>query len=202
MEHAVSAVKLIAWPGWGVVGATAFLAAVLAAILALLLPFPDRSLNHQLNNYQDRLDLRTRFGFSTPLESYKTAMRRFNVWLDDWFGAAVSWQSFERCLAIAFIYPVSIFLLTLVINGVKSGKVSTLEFFIFIVSAIVGSYLIYLFLGYLLRLTARMWALIGGDAEIAPELARGALGVLAVVTAFAIAFAIATVISSEYYGAG
>ncbi len=202
MDKTVLTVKLIAWPGWGVVGTTAALAVLLTGILALLLPFPDSSLTRQLQNHQDRLDLRSRLGLAPIFESYRTAIRRFNTWLDEWFGPPLSGQAFERCLAIAFIYPVSIFLLTLVINGMVTGKVSLEEFFIFIGAAILGSFIAFKLFGRLVRFTQRLWNMLGGDVDIAPVLAKVGLGVIAVVTAFAIAFAIASVMSSEFYGAG
>ncbi|MBC8050211.1 MAG: hypothetical protein H7X92_08710 [Chitinophagales bacterium] len=202
MDTTAAAVKLIAWPGWGVVGPTTALTALLAAILALLLPFPSRPLATQLGNHEDRLDLRARLGLAAPFKSYRVAIRRFNAWCETWFGPALSAQAFERCLAIAFIYPVSIFLLSLAVNGVQSGALTNMEFAVFLASALVGGVLAYFLLKLSIRLAQRVFGRIGGDPDIAEQTAKLALSGVAVVTAFGIAFIFATVISSEFYGAG
>ncbi len=201
MEQTVSAIKLITWPGWGVVGAMTVLCALLAAILALLLPFPKRSLDEQLADTAGRVDIAARLGAVTIAESFLIAQRRFNAWLEEWFGPPFSAQAFERCLAIAFIYPVTVFLITLAINGLVTGRVSGGEFAGFLAVAAVLTGLAYLLLGLGIRVIRRLWVTLGGDADLAPVLARVALGMLAVITAFAIAFAIASVASINLNGA-
>ncbi len=202
MDSTAAAVKLIAWPGWGVVVPTTALSVLLAAILALLLPFPSRPLKVQLHNHEDRLDLRARLGLAPIFDSYRVAIRRFNVWCEAWFGPALSGQAFERCLAIAFIYPVSIFLLSLVVNAVQSGMLTGTDLAIYIASAASGGMLAYYLLRLLVRFAQRMFGRIGGDADIAAVTAKLALSGIAVVTAFGIAFILASVISSQFYSVG
>lgn len=201
MEQSVSAIKLITWPGWGVVGAMTVLCALLAAILALLLPFPKRSLDGQLADPAERADIAARLGAASMAESFLIAQRRLNAWLEDWFGPPFSGQAFERCLAIAFIYPVTIFLVTLAINGVVTGRVTAGEFTTFLAAAVGLTLAAYLLLGLATAFVRRLWMKLGGDADLAPVLVRVALGMLAVVTAFAIAFAIASVTSTNLNGA-
>ncbi len=202
MDTTAAAVKLIAWPGWGVVGPTTALSVLLAAILALLLPFPSRPLKIQLGNHEDRLDFRARLGLAPIFESYRVAIRRFNAWCETWFGPPLSGQAFERCLAIAFIYPVSIFLLSLAVNAVQSGALTQTDLAVYLASAGFGGVLAHFLLKQLVRFIQRMFGTIGGDADIAAVTAKLALSGVAVVTAFGIAFILASVISSEFYGAG
>lgn len=61
-----SGLSLVVWQGWGVLSVMALLTALLATILAWLLPFPERSLNLQLSNYGDRQALKDRLGAAPP----------------------------------------------------------------------------------------------------------------------------------------
>lgn len=201
MEQAISAVKLITWPGWGVIGSMTVLCALLIATLALLLPFPSRGIAAQLNDPASRADLAARLGLAPISGSALTAIRQFNAWLDEWFGTPFSSQAFERCLAIAFVYPVSLFLITLVINGVQGGNAAFSDFALFMAAAVASALIAYLLLGFISRFVRRLWVTLGGDNDLAAVLMRVVLGMFAVVTAFAIAFAIASVISSDLYGA-
>ena len=73
----------------------------------------------------------------TPLfERYRIAMRQFQGWLAVWFGPAWSIQSFERCVAIAFVFPVALFLLASLLYGYKSGQVGNLGLGLFFAAAI------------------------------------------------------------------
>ncbi|MDX2265062.1 MAG: hypothetical protein NW215_08835 [Hyphomicrobiales bacterium] len=202
MESAVSGVKLIAWPGWGVVGATTALILVLAAILALLLPFPSRPVASQLQAPDDRADLRARLGLASAQTAFAVGLRRFGAWCDAWFGPPLSAQAFERCLALAFIYPVSVFLISLAVNGAATGVVSVYELAVFAAAAVAGCFLAYALLRRLVRFAQNLFGQMGGDREIAAMTMNIALGGVAVITAFGIAFVLASAISSEFYGAG
>ena len=65
-------VSLVVWQGWGVLSVMALLTALLATVLAWLLPFPERSLNQQLSCHGDRLALKDRLGAATPFRAYLT----------------------------------------------------------------------------------------------------------------------------------
>src|SRR5579883_1446294 len=99
MEPAASSLSLVVWQGWGVLSVMAALTALLATILAWLLPFPDRSLSRQLSQHDDRMALKERLGAAPAFRTYLSTLRRFNDWLIEWFGPAFSGQAFERCLA-------------------------------------------------------------------------------------------------------
>jgi uncharacterized protein (DUF58 family) len=107
MEPSGVEFSFVAWQGWGVAGSIAALLILLVTILIWLLPFPDRSLEAQLANHQDRLDMKARLGVVPAFEAYRVAIRRLNDWFSDWFGPPWSAQAFERCLALAFVYPAS-----------------------------------------------------------------------------------------------
>ena len=183
-------------------GSIAALLILLTTILLWLLPFPPSTVADQLAHAGSRLDLRSRLGREAPFVRYLTATRRFSAWLHDWFGPRWSGQSFERCVAIAFVFPVALFLVASVLFGYKNGRVSFGEVLLFLfgvamVSVIIGS----LFrLGY--WFARRMWRKIGGDSELAELIARILLGAFAVVFAFAIAFAVASSLAGELSDAG
>src|SRR5262245_35366800 len=111
MNPAGSGLELISWQGWGVTGSIAVLLVFLTTILLWLLPFPSRSVHAQLADPIDIAELGVRLGAASVLERYRLAIRRFQDWLHAWFGPAWSIQSFERCVAIAFVFPVALFLL-------------------------------------------------------------------------------------------
>lgn len=198
MEPGVVGDTLIAWQGWGMMASATILLIILIRILTWLLPFPERSLANQLENPASRERLRTRLGGAHPLERYRTAIRELNSWLDAWFGPSTSGQALERCIAIAFIYPVALFLLTVLINGALSGKVQLHEIAIFAVAVVIGAYAIrYLFHG-VYRLSTGVWGFIGGDSDLIQLVARVMLGALAVIIAFAIALVIATSVAGAF----
>ncbi len=197
-----SGLSLIVWQGWGVLSVMAVLTALLGTILAWLLPFPDRSLSLQLAQPEDRIALKQRLGAVPPFEAYLLTVRRFNVWLTEWFGPALSRQAFERCLAIAFIFPIALFLVTLIANGVSEGAVSLPEAGLFAVAFCVIVYVIAAAFRNLLALVQRLWTQFGGDADLAQTISRVLLGAFAIMVAFTISFAIATAFSGEVANAG
>lgn len=202
MESGVVGDTLIAWQGWSMMGSATALLIVLVRILTWLLPLPEQSLNAQLNTPDTRTSLRARLGGATPLERYRGAIRDLNVWLDGWFGPSTSGQALERCIAIAFVYPVALFLLTVLINGLVSGAVHPYEIAIFAVAAVLGTYIIrYIFRGFY-KIGTSLWRFIGGDSDLIQLIARVMLGALAVIIAFAIALVIASSVAGSFVEPG
>lgn len=202
MEPATSGLSLVVWQGWGVLSVMAVLTALLATILAWLLPFPERSLNRQLANYEDRMALKDRLGAASPFGAYLVTARRLSDWLLEWFGPSLSGQAFERCLAIAFIFPITLFLITLIAHGLTAGRIATPELLLFIVAFSIIAYVIVVAFNNLLALLERAWDMFGGDRELAHTIARVLLGAFAVMVAFTIAFAIASTFSGEVSNTG
>src|SRR5579883_2166970 len=195
MEPTPSGLSLVVWQGWGVLSVMAVLTALLATILAWLLPFPDRSLNRQLDNYDDRMALKDRLGAAPPFRAYLLTVRRLTDWLDEWFGPSFSGQAFERCLAIAFIFPITLFLITLVTNGVTSGQIELQDVLLFSLPFIAVTSVMVVAFQNLLRVVERLWNAVGGDKELAGTISRVILGAFAVMIAFTISFAIASTFS-------
>jgi hypothetical protein len=202
MESGGSGLSLVIWQGWGVLSVMAALTALLATILAWLLPFPERSLAGQLARYDDRMALKDRLGAAPPFRTYLVTVRRFNEWLLDWFGPAFSGQAFERCLAIAFIFPITLFLITLITNGVTANRVAGSEVLLFVSAFAVIAYVIVAAFKNLLGLIEHGWKMFGGDQGLAQTIARVLLGGFAVMVAFTISFAIATTFSGQVSNAG
>jgi len=194
--------SLVVWQGWGVLSVMAVLTALLGTILAWLLPFPDRSLSRQLDSYDDRMALKERLGSVPPFQAYLVTVHRFNEWLMEWFGPAFSGQAFERCLAIAFIFPIALFLITLIANGVTGHKVGLIEVVFFAAAFGVIAYIITAAFRNLLALIQQAWKTFGGDEGLAQTISRVLLGGFAVMVAFTISFAIATTFSGEVANAG
>ena len=190
------------WQGWGVLAVMAALTALLATVLAWLLPFPDRSLNSQLSHYDDRMALRDRLGAASPFKAYLVTVRRFNQWLAEWFGPALSGQAFERCLAIAFIFPIALLLITLVANGISAHRVSTWQAALFAAGLLIIAYVIVAAFRNLLLLIEQGWTTLGGDYAIAQTIARVLLGGFAFMVAFTMAFSIASAFSGQMSNAG
>jgi hypothetical protein len=197
-----TSLSLVVWQGWGVLSVMAVLTALLATVLAWLLPFPERSLNAQLARFDDRMALKDRLGAAPPFRAYLVTVHRFNEWLMEWFGPAFSGQAFERCLAIAFIFPIALFLVTLVANGLTQNRVSAGEVVIFIAAFAVFAYVIIVAFRNLLSLIRQVWKRFGGDEGLAHTIARVLLGGFAVMVAFTISFAIATTFSGQPADAG
>jgi hypothetical protein len=202
MAQAGSGLELIAWQGWSVTGSIAALLILLITILLWLLPFPSNPLAAQLADAGERAHLHARLGGASSFERFRIAVERFKDWLARWFGRSWSGQAFERCVAIAFVFPVALFLLATILSGYKNGQVGFGELLLFLFgAAIVAAGLRVLFhFGY--WFARRMWHSIGGDAELAEIIARVVLGAFAVVFAFAIAFAVASSLAGEATGAG
>src|SRR5262249_45530566 len=167
-----------------------------------LLPFPERSLNVQLSRFDDRMALKDRLGAAPPFRAYLVTVHRFNEWLMEWFGPAFSGQAFERCLAIAFIFPIALFLVTLVANGINQDRVSAVGVAIFAVAFGIFAYVIVAAFRNLLTLIQQVWKRFGGDEGMARTIARVLLGGFAVMVAFTISFAIATTFSGQASNAG
>lgn len=197
-----SGLSLVVWQGWGVLSVMALLTALLATILAWLLPFPDRSLDLQLSSYDERMALKNRLGAAPPFNVYLLTVHRFNEWLMEWFGPAFSGQAFERCLAIAFIFPIALFLVTLIANGLTGHSILLVEVAAFILAFAIFTYLIAAAFRNLLYLIRRAWTRFGGDEDLAQTISRVLLGAFAVMVAFTISFAIATTFSGQVSNAG
>lgn len=197
-----SGLSLIVWQGWGVLSVMAALTALLATILAWLLPFPDRSIARQLSNYDDRMAIRARLGAAPILDTYFLMQRRFSDWLMEWFGQPFSGQAFERNLAIAFIFPIGLFLVTLLTNGLTSGRVAPVEVAVFAAAFLIVAYVISAAFSNLLRLVERLWQTFGGDKDLATTISKVLLGAFAVMVAFTIAFSIASTFSGDFANAG
>jgi len=197
-----SGLSLVVWQGWGVLSVMALLTALLGTILAWLLPFPEMSLDLQLSRPGDRLALKERLGAVPPFQAYLVTLHRFNEWLMEWFGPAFSGQAFERCLAIAFIFPIVLFLVTLVANGVTGNVVPLSEVALFAAAFGVFIYVIVAAFRNLLGLMQQGWVRFGGDAEMGHTVARVLLGGFAVMVAFTISFSIATTFSGQVANAG
>jgi hypothetical protein len=202
VEPQGSSLSLVVWQGWGALSVMAALTALLSTILAWLLPFPERSLDRQLASYDDRMTLKDRLGAAPPFRTYLITLRRFNEWMMEWFGPAFSGQAFERCLAIAFIFPITLFLITLITNGLSSGKISGSAVLVFLIAFAIMTYVMAAAFDNFLRFVQRTWKTFGGDEELASTISRVVLGAFAVMTAFAIAFAIASTFSGQTSSAG
>ena len=120
----------------------------------------------------------------------------------EWFGPAFSGQAFERCLAIAFVFPIVLFLITLIANGVTGNSIALPEVALFAVAFAFFAYVIVAAFRNLLALIQRAWTMFGGDAEMGQTVARVLLGAFAVMVAFTISFAIATTFSGQLSNAG
>jgi hypothetical protein len=202
MHPAEPGLSLVVWQGWGVLSVMAVLTALLATVLAWLLPFPDRSLSRQLARYDDRMALKERLGGAPPFRTYLSTVRRFDEWLFEWFGPAFSGQAYERCLAIAFIFPITLFLMTLITNGVTSQRIAAPEVLLFAAAFSIITYVIVAAFKNLLGLIEHGWKMFGGDQDLAHTIARVLLGGFAVMVAFTIAFAIASTFSGRVSNAG
>ncbi|WP_127077954.1 hypothetical protein [Rhodomicrobium lacus] len=194
---AEAGVSLAVWQGWGVISVMAALIALLATVLAWLLPFPDRALSSQLASYPDRIALKDRLGAASPFNAWLVTVRRLGEWLDEWFGAPFSGQAFERCLAIAFIFPISLLTLTLITNGIAIEKISWLQVLVFAAAfAVIASVILVAFRN-LVRLIEHAWTTFGGDKALAQTISRLVLGGFAFMIAFSIAFAVASAFSGH-----
>ncbi len=202
MQPADAGLALVTWQGWGVLSVMAALTALLATILAWLLPFPDRSLSNQLAHYDDRMALKERLGAAPPFRAYLLTVRRFNEWLLEWFGPSFSGKAFERCLAIAFIFPVALLLVTLLTNGMTASRIAPWQVAVFGAAFAIIAYVIVAAFKNLLRLIEHGWTVFGGDQDLAQTIARVLLGGFAFMVAFTISFAIASAFSGQVSSAG
>lgn len=198
MSPGVSSLEIISWHGWGVMGSIAVLLVLLITILLWLLPFPASNVPAQLNDEASLADLRARFGAETIFGRYRIAVRRFSDWLSSWFGRRWSAQAFERCLAIAFVFPVALFLMASLLHGYKNGQIGIMA----VLSYLGGMILLAALLAWLFRLgylrVSHIWSRMGGDNDLAETIARIVLGAFAVIFAFAIAFAVASSLAGEF----
>lgn len=197
-----SGLELISWQGWGVTGSIATLLILFTTILLWLLPFPSGSVRAQLEKVEDRLDLRARLGAEPSFARYRMAVRRFNGWLQQWFGPPWSAQAFERCVAIAFVFPVALFLTASVLYGYKHNSVTTGELLLFLFGVVMVSIVVRFISHLIYWLVQRKWRTAGGDNELAEIIARILLGAFAVVFAFAIAFAVASSLAGQFSDIG
>ncbi len=202
MQPADAGLALVTWQGWGVLSVMAALTALLATILAWLLPFPDRSIGRQLAHYEDRMALKDRLGAAPPFSAYLLTVRRFNEWLLEWFGPSLSTQAFERCLAIAFIFPVALLLVALLTNGMTDSRISPWQAAVFAGAFAIIAFVIVAAFRNLLRLIEHGWTMFGGDHDLAATIARVLLGAFAFMVAFTISFAIASAFSGQVSNAG
>ncbi len=202
MNPAGSGLELISWQGWGVTGSIAALLILLTTILLWLLPFPAASIRAQLTDPAECAQLSARLGGASLFQRYRLAIRRFQGWLNQWFGPAWSVQAFERCVAIAFVFPVALFLAASLLYGYKNGQVSTAELVVFLVVAAAVGLLVRWLFRVIYWSAQRAWFSIGGDSELAEIIARVLLGAFAVVFAFAIAFAVASSVAGAFSDLG
>ncbi len=202
MESAGSGLALISWQGWSVTGSITALLILLITILLWLLPFPRVAIIDQLATAPARDDLRGRFGAVSPFSRFLTEMRRLNAWLHRWFGRRWSGQAFERCVAIAFVFPVALFLLANVLAGYKTGKISIGEVLLYLFWAVMLSIAVRALFHFSYWFLRRKWSSFGGDRELADLVTRIVLGAFAVVFAFAIAFAVASSLAGEVSNVG
>ncbi len=188
---------MISWHGWSVTGSIAALLIFLITILLWLLPFPPSAMADQLADASDRKDLRGRLGAAPAFARFLAAEHRFSDWLSRWFGHRWSGQAFERCVAIAFVFPVALFLLATVLSGYKNGEISFGGLLLFLFGVVMLSIAVRALFHLGFWFARRMWHSIGGDAELAEIITRILLGAFAVVFAFAIAFAVASSVAGE-----
>lgn len=197
-----AAESFIAWQGWGMTGAAVALLIMLIWILLWLLPFPGLSLDERLADPEGRARLRDRLGGAGPFGRYQLAIRDLNLWLDDWFGPSTSGQAMERCIAIAFVYPAVLFVVTLIVAGAARGEIAPHEVAVFIAVTLVASYLARRAFRALYRASTNFWRFVGGDSGLIRLIARVVLGATAVILAFAIAFVIASTVAGAFAEAG
>jgi hypothetical protein len=197
-----SGLELISWQGWGVTGSIATLLILFTTILLWLLPFPSGSVRAQLERVGDRVDLRARLGAEPAFARYRMAVRRFNAWLQQWFGPPWSAQAFERCVAIAFVFPVALFLTASVLYGYKHDNITSGELLLFVFGVVMVSIIVRVISHLIYWGVQRMWRTVGGDNELAELVARILLGAFAVVFAFAIAFAVASSLAGQFSDIG
>jgi hypothetical protein len=202
MESAGSGLALISWQGWSVTGSISALLILLITILLWLLPFPSTPIAEQLGNPTMRGYLRGRFGAASTFARYLAAMERLDGWMQRWFGQRWSGQAFERCLAIAFVFPVALFLLASVLAGYKSGQINVGELLLFLFGVVMVSIAVRALFHFGYWVVRRRWRSIGGDSELAEIVTRILLGAFAVVFAFAIAFAVASSLAGEVSDVG
>jgi hypothetical protein len=202
MEPAGSGLELISWQGWSVTGSISAMLILLITILLWLLPFPRDAVLDHIADPGTRRGLRATLGEGSTFTRFMASMRRYDDWLQRWFGHRWSGQAFERCVAIAFVFPVALFLVANVLAGYYAGVVQPVEILLFIFGVVMLSVAI----GWLFRLVywflRRMWQSIGGDSELADIVTRIVLGAFAVVFAFAISFAVASSVAGEISDAG
>jgi len=197
-----AAESFIAWQGWGMTGAAVALLIMLIWILLWLLPFPGVSLDERLGDPESRARLRDRLGGAGAFGRYRLAIRDLNTWLDDWFGPPTSGQAMERCIAIAFVYPAVLFVITLIVAGAARGEIAAHEVGIFIAATLAASYLARRAFRALYRAGTNFWRFVGGDSDLIRLIARVVLGATAVILAFAIAFVIASTVAGAFAEAG
>ena len=202
MEPAGPGLELISWQGWSVTGSISAMLILLITILLWLLPFPRDAVLEHIANPEQRRDIRARLGEGGVFSRFMASMSRYDDWVQRWFGRRWSGQAFERCVAIAFVFPVALFLVASVLAGYNAGEIQLGEILLFIFGAVMVS----LATGWLFRLIywflRRMWSSIGGDNELADIVTRIVLGAFAVVFAFAISFAVASSVAGEVSDVG
>lgn len=202
MEPAGSGLELISWQGWSVTGSISAMLILLITILLWLLPFPREAVMDHIADPEYRKDVRARLGEGGIFARFMASMSRYDDWLQRWFGRRWSGQAFERCVAIAFVFPVALFLVASVLAGYKAGEIKLGGILLFIFGIVMLS----IATGWLFRLIywflRRMWHSIGGDNELADIVTRIVLGAFAVVFAFAISFAVASSVAGEVSDVG
>lgn len=199
---AASNFLVIAWQGWGVLISISALLILLTTILLWLLPFPRVVVERRFATPDGRLRFTQRFSAGQPLARYLYGAARFERWLDEWFGRPWSTQAFERCLAIAFVFPVALYMLAALITGFRQNRVTPVELLALGAGAIVFALFVrWLFMAIFWGVRG-IWSRTGGDSETAVSIARLMLGAFAVVFAFAIAFAVASSLAGDFTDAG
>ncbi len=110
--------SIFTWGGWGFVGA---FVAILAFATTLAQAWGNSykaAIREQLEDGRDRARIRAELeGQTTAFQRYQSALAAFTTWAEAWFGAPWHWRALDRCLQIAFVYPIALLLLAWVMGS-------------------------------------------------------------------------------------
>ncbi len=94
-------------------------------IAVALYIFGHKLIDGQLNDAKDRADIKRQLQAQTAFDAYQARLRGLNRRLDDFFGSAKGYLAFDRCLSIAFLYPIFLFVMAWI--GGAGGTLATLR---------------------------------------------------------------------------
>lgn len=107
------------WGGWG------FVAVIVTALLAVL-SFWYNEIKTQLDDRKDRERIRLMLeDKTTAFQRYQSILKTFGNRADLWFGPAISLKAFDRCLLLAFSYPIVLFVLAWLVG--MPGTIGAIE---------------------------------------------------------------------------